>query len=248
MPGRLPTQSDFPANLTVSITPPPASKPASNILVLLHGLGDSAAPFATLGSRLALPETACISLQGPTPLPFDLGGFHWGDDIVFDQGSGAMEFDTGFGKATRMLGEDVIMKVLVGKCGFSSREVFIFGFGQGGMVGIDVARRLSGSGDGEMGGLVDVGGPVPGGSTKKDDKDGKCKTPVLVLHGESRSLIDTAAAKAVKDVFEHATIHTWRRPGDAMPSSRDEMLPIMQFFARLLRSQAGVPRGSREIT
>lgn len=52
--------------------------------------------FAFFALQLLLPKTACISIRGPMPLPLSLGGSHWGDDILFDQLTGAMEFETGF--------------------------------------------------------------------------------------------------------------------------------------------------------
>lgn len=246
MPGRLPIQEDFPTGIKVSITPPPQSKPAVNILILLHGLGDSLGPFMTLGTRLCLPETACVSVQGPTPLPFDLEGFHWGDDIIFDQGSGHMDIDTGFERALRLVGGEIIRTVLVERCGFSPRELIIFGFGQGGMVGLNVARSLE-IGQMEMGGVVSVGGPLPKLGANNTEVEAKSKTPVLVLHGSSKSLITTSAAKKIKDTFRYPQFHEWKRPGDGMPTNREEMLPIMHFFARRLKSQAGVPHGSQEI-
>ena len=248
MPGRLPVRADFPANLTVSVTPPPQSKPAANVLILLHGLGDTSGPFATLGTRLALSETACVSVQAPNPLPFDLAGFHWGDDITFNQASGQIDVDTGFERAMQIIGHEVVRKVLVEKCGFSLRELIIFGFGQGGMVGLTVARAL-GDGRDQMGGVVSVGGPLPSGTVQGErDNSEKTKTPIIVLHGFSKSLITTTAAKVIKASFEHVIVHMWRRPGDGMPTNREEMLPIMQFFARRLKSQAGVPEGGQEIT
>ena len=52
--------------------------------------------FAFFALQLLLPKTACISIRGPMPLPLSLRGSHWGDDILFDQLTGAMEFETGF--------------------------------------------------------------------------------------------------------------------------------------------------------
>lgn len=52
----------------------------SNLLILLHGLGDNEAPFAQLGRQLArgppgggggpLPQTATLAVRGPERLPF----------------------------------------------------------------------------------------------------------------------------------------------------------------------------------
>lgn len=68
----------------------------------------------------------------------DLGGFHWGDDIIFDSTSGGLDADAGFKQSTDMLGK-VIKDLLGEKCGFAQREVMVLGFGQGGMAGLNLA-------------------------------------------------------------------------------------------------------------
>ena len=241
MPYRLPTQSDFPPTIHLTITlPPPKSPQLTNILILLHGLGDTSAPFTTLGRQLALPETTCISLQAPTPLPFELSGFHWGDDIQFDQATGNMDFDTGFTKAIKIIKEDIIEKGLVSKCGFKHREIMIFGFGQGAMAAIAAATSMTE----ELGGIISIGGPLP--ASCKHAKG--VTTPVLVLGGSSNTLITRTALTDLKDSFQNVEYHKWSKGGDSMPQNREEMLPIMRFFARRLKSRKGVPEGSVEIS
>ena len=243
MPGRLPAASDFPSHLHLTITAPPTSHQAVNVLVLLHGLGDSNKSFTNLGRQLSLPETACISLQAPTPLPFEIGGFHWGDDIVFDQTSGRMDFDTGFAKASRTILEEVIRKGLIDKCGYRPREIMLFGFGQGGMAALAASSSMSE----ELGGVISVGGPLPSTTTAALSSAGESKTPVLIIGGSSNTLVTKSAMTKLKSTFETVQYHKYNRSGDNMPSNRDEMLPIMQFFARRLQSRRGVPEGSVEI-
>jgi hypothetical protein len=91
-----------------------------------------------------------------------------------------------------------------------------------------------------------VGGTLPGGVGRKagGKKNG---TPVLVLGGSSGTRVTRGPLERIKDVFQFVEYVQWKRPGDGMPSNREEMLPIMQFFARRLRSRAGVPEGSVEI-
>lgn len=235
----LPKPSHFPSTLNLTVTPPPSSQQAINVLILLHGLGDTNVSFTTLGNQLALPETACISLQAPTPLPFDLAGFHWGDDIHFDSTDGHMEVDTGFVKAVKIIAEDVIMATLVKQCGYTPRNTILFGFGQGGMAALATAHSLPA----ELGGVVSIGGPLPTSSIAKD----KSKTPVLALGGSSNTLITKSAVNRLKMAFDNVEYNKWDKSGDQMPQSRDEMLPIMRFFARRLRSRSGVPEGSIEI-
>ena len=49
-----------------------------NLLVLLHGLGDSPANFSALGTKMALPQTAVLALAAPIALPFGFGGAWYG--------------------------------------------------------------------------------------------------------------------------------------------------------------------------
>lgn len=184
-----------------------------------------------------MPETTCISLQGPTPLPFELGGFHWGDDIQFDRTNANMEFDTGFTKTLKTLKDDIIEEVLIKNCGYKPREIVLFGFGQGGMAALAAAASMTG----ELGGIVSIGGPLPTSSI------GQSATPILVLGGSSNTLVTKSAITNLKVVFQNVEYHKWDRSSDGMPRSREEMLPIMRFFARRLSSRKGVPEGSVEI-
>jgi predicted esterase len=243
MPGRLPSENDgIPG--TSSIVPPPKGQPATNVLILLHGLGDTQISFKTFGEKLQLPETVCISVRGTARMPFDLDGAHWGDDIVFND-EGTIDADTGFKKSTTIVLDDFIRKVLVEKCGYQFREIFLFGFGQGGMLALNVATELGR--DEELGGVVSVGGALPAGASIPDI-GGKNKTPVLICHGYRQSSLNDEHIDKLKDTFSFVENKEWRKSGDAMPASRDEMLPIMQFWARRLRSVRGVPKGSVEMS
>ena len=235
----MPRAPAFPASLQVVITPP--SSAAVNVLILFHGLGDTSKAFSKVAAAIRLPETICITLQAPSPLPFDLGGFHWGDDIVFDSSSSKMEMDTGFTKSAKLVTEDALRSVLLGECGFKHRDIILFGFGQGAMAALAAARNLGE----ELGGIVSIGGPIPSSSMLVNGP--KNKTPVLVLGGSSKTAISASAVSAIKATFETVEYHRWQRDGDGMPRNRDEMLPIMQFFSRRLRSRQGVPEGSVEI-
>lgn len=183
-----------------------------------------------------------MSLRALTPLPFDLGGFHWGGDIVFDQVTGQMDFDTGFEKAIKVIREEIIQKVLIEKCGYQPKEIFFFGFGQGAMAALAATSSMKE----ELGGIVSIGGPLPGSVVDKSTiaKNG---TPVLVLGGSSNTLITAEAITKLRKTFEFVEYTKWNKTGDGMPRSREEMLPIMHFFSRRLRSRRGVPEGSVEL-
>ncbi|KAI5851291.1 Phospholipase/Carboxylesterase-domain-containing protein [Morchella snyderi] len=240
---RLPESSDFPSGLAYTLKTP--AKAAQNILILFHGLGDTHEPFAALGTNLNLPETACLAIKGPTPLPFDITGFHWGDDIIFDQSTGGLDGDSGF-KRTRKLLREVVDESLVKKCGWNPRSIFFLGFGQGGMVAVDIP---AGNKSIEYGGAISIGGALPSDVEKLEAGGLKSATPVLLLGAEKNSVIDKAAEEKMKQRFDFVKVVKWGgRDGDGMMKSREEARPIMEFFAKRLRSMQGVPEGAVELT
>lgn len=255
MPTKTPTQSDFPSHLTLTLTPPPPSttptrtRPPPNVLILLHGLGDSAPAFTNFARALNLPETLVLTLQAPNRLPLDLPGFHWGDDISFDTATGGLDMDAGFATATKTLVHEVVRDVLLRKCGYRLREILVLGFGQGGMVGLLGARELGRGGaegqERELAGVVSIGAPYPLSGSAVGEKN---RTPVLLVAGRESAAVTDGAVRRTQQGFEFVEVKRYSRREDGMPRSRDEMMPVMQFFARRLRSWKGVPEGSVEIT
>jgi hypothetical protein len=60
--------------------------------------------------------------------------------------------------------------------------------------------------------------------------------------------VSDGAVRRTEQVFEFVDVARYARKGDGMPKSRDEMMPVMRFLARRLRSWQGVPEGSVEIS
>lgn len=120
----------------------------------------------------------------------------------------------------------------------------LFGFGQGAMAALNAAADMD---EQELGGVVSIGGWLPASASTPDARR-KHKTPVLLCKASSGSATSGSAVGKIKDCFDSAQVVEWRKRGDGMPSNRDEMMPIMQFFARRLRSTRGVPRGAVEVT
>ena len=244
---RLPTKSDFPSNLTIDIIPPSsATQKPVNILILLHGLGDIQIPFTRLASQLKLPETACLSIRGPNPIPSLFTGsddlaFHWGDDVLFDEGKGQIDLDAGFKTAVEVLRRKIVEEILIKKCGYQKRNVLFYGFGQGGMA----ALTMVGGDEEEYGGVVSVGGGMSRSVATNSEK--KAKTPVVVLGGSRSREVTRSKVDELKMRFENVEYVKWTKNDDGMPRSREEMLPIMKLFARRLRSRAGVPDGAVEL-
>ena len=167
--------------------------------------------------------------------------------------------DAGFSRSVKMLAGQVVGDVLVRKCGYRLSEIMIFGFGQGGMsflsvclsvliccycpgaAGLAVARELGES----LSGVISVGALYPLSADRSSAK--KNGTPVLLVSGRDSVVVSDSAVQRTKEVFGTVQLHRYSRKGDTMPRNRDEMMPIMQFFAAHLRSRRGVPEGSVEI-
>jgi predicted esterase len=52
----------------------------ANLLVLLHGLGDTQEAFFRLGRSLNLAQTAVLALRAPFPVPLLDGAYQWTAD------------------------------------------------------------------------------------------------------------------------------------------------------------------------
>jgi len=222
---RLPTQADFPSPLVLDIVPPQTGSPI-NILILLHGLGDTQTAFTRLAQNLNLPETAAISLRGFTPIPAlftgdDTPSFHWAHDVVFDETRGELDLDGDFTPSLKIFRE--LVDVLMEKCGYAARNIFFYGYGQGAMLPLALVASIA---ETEFGGVVAIGGRLPSTGTGT----GKAKTPVLVCGGSKSRQVTKGAVVGLRERFGDVEYVKWEKHEDGMPASRDEMMPIMRFF------------------
>ncbi|KAG0644570.1 Alpha/Beta hydrolase protein [Tuber brumale] len=239
----IPQKDDFPKSLVYTLPPPTTPTPPTNILILMHGLGDLHNSFATLGTQLALPETAVLAIQAPNSLPIPEEAYHWGDDVIFDNSTGGLDSDAGFTR-TRALLAGIVDDALVGRCGWRTRGIFFFGYAQGGLAALDFVLSRPGV---EFGGVVSVGAGAPA-KVEVEGEGGKCRTPVLVCAAEKGSVVSEAGEGRLGELFEDAKVVRWKgRKEDGMVQTRDELLPVMAFYGRRLGSIAGVPDGALEL-
>lgn len=97
----------------------------------------------------------------------------------------------------------------------------------------------------ELGGIISIGGALPAEILTSGTKR---RTFILILGGSSQTLVTQRALTRLREGFQFVEYTKWSKAGDGMAKSREEMMPIMQFFSRRLRSRQGVPEGSVEIT
>ncbi|KAI1422998.1 alpha/beta-hydrolase [Xylaria sp. FL1777] len=263
MPTRIPKPEDFAhldPSLKISLVFPEVPETTTSILIVFHGLGDSEASFAAFAKNINLPGVLAISVRGISPLPPALLGlpsadaasptnhFHWGDDLTLSSSTGDLDSDPGFQKAEQLVLEKLIRETIVGTCGWETNDILLFGFGQGGSLALGLASRLRSSekirditgGERASGlafkGTVSIGGQLPSSMIPTLSVRSKARTPVLVCHGRNSESLDSDAIELLKNEFVDVREAKWMKADDGMPQNREEMLPIMQFFAERLRA------------
>jgi predicted esterase len=206
----------------------------ANLLVLLHGLGDTATPFGQLGRSLNLPQTATLAISGPESIPYllpDEKGYQWhksfddlGELIEHPNPTSAVAFLDG------------CLKHLVDICGWRYEEIHLFGFAQGGSVAGELGLALARDGR-RLGSIVSVCGALYSFPTSSTTP---AATPVLVFDrtspAQTRATTDSDVkawrrgfARVVHEVVERSA------PSAGMPANKEEWGRIMAFWADVLQ-------------
>ena len=184
--------------------------------------------------------------------------YHWGEDIVFDHVSGRIQQDAGFARSAQCI-KDKVIQPLTKTCNIPLRNIFLLGFGQGGMAALQLATAYQVKGiatpisfrrdsktntdivhaqNNELGGVISIGGPLP---SAVPTPTVRLQTPVLICGGNSETSITQTALQTIKAAFQNVEYVKWDRSGDLMPRDRAEVLPLMRFWGKRLQSRAGVP-------
>ncbi|EKX49161.1 hypothetical protein GUITHDRAFT_105236 [Guillardia theta CCMP2712] len=132
---------------------PPGS---SNLLILLHGLGDSHEPFLSFGKKLELPKTSVMALRACDSLPLAMG-FSWFP--VFEADGNMIVPSRTEERRTRGLKStldklEVFLRRVWQQEKFKPKSTFIFGFSQGAIVAVNAGLRMN------LGGVVGVSGSL----------------------------------------------------------------------------------------
>eukprot|EP00698_Gefionella_okellyi_P023430 TRINITY_DN8008_c0_g1_i1.p1 TRINITY_DN8008_c0_g1~~TRINITY_DN8008_c0_g1_i1.p1 ORF type:complete len:316 (-),score=44.80 TRINITY_DN8008_c0_g1_i1:590-1537(-) len=161
-----------------------------NVLLLLHGFGDSCVKFLEFGKKLNLPQTMCLAMSGPCRVPLHTGcaWFPMFDDSfepIVPSASERRRFD-GLQASRRHL-FTVLSALHSG--GFRNERIHLLGFGQGGTVALDLVQHLGSSDQGRLGGCTAVSAHLLDELLAAhyddgiSDADVACATPILLLHG-----------------------------------------------------------------
>ncbi|KAJ0402254.1 hypothetical protein P43SY_008246 [Pythium insidiosum] len=211
---------------------------AQNLVVLLHGRGDSCRPFAQLARSMALPQTACVALQAPEQLPFGLGPT-WYHDL--DDDCNVLSASTPHERRSRSLSATAggflarVLAALRDEYRWPLDRVFLMGFAQGACVAWHAALTLRQ----RLGGVVLVGGGAVRGPHEAELPAVVPETPALQL------CVDTPEYPRAMGAYTEQQLLS-RRPRGAAPlftraalsdpraarlSSAQDTRRVMAFFA-----------------
>ncbi|KAJ7151425.1 hypothetical protein C8R43DRAFT_1087988 [Mycena crocata] len=191
-----------------------------NILILLHGLGDTHTPFSQLGRQLKLPQTAILAVRAPDKVPFlyeeSYAWFPSFDDLgeLIDCPNPTPALDL---MAT-------IFHHLTGDCAWPAHRIHLFGFAQGGSVAVEFGVKMARQ---TLGSIVTVSGPLLSYPTLSN----LSATPVLVAY--RTSALPSSALPAFKKGFRRVVEHKMGAQG-GMPASKPDWEPIMRFWSETL--------------
>lgn len=233
----------------------------TNLLVLLHGLGDTPKNFVTFASTVSLPQTCSLSLQAPISLgKFGIDGHMWmnsfeDDGNLIDETSQSSQL-----QAAELLNVTgnlfILLKHICCTAGQQgSRDdanrwrpecVFLFGFSQGGTVAVEVARLCASRGV-VLGGVVGVCTSMLSVTLSSLSRISTVEQhqgcPLLLINGDKDDVVPVINASRTVDAWKRTVAcEQQQRPElvivadkqHGMIASAAETTHMMEFIAPLL--------------
>ncbi|KAJ3153272.1 hypothetical protein HDU89_000903 [Geranomyces variabilis] len=224
-----------------------------NLLVLFHGMGDLPANFIQFAVKMNLPQTALLALKAPFPVPFHEGTC-WAPVYDYD-GNEHPPSSPIMRQAvvkTRNLVSDFLSQRVLAPADTPSNErrlwparnVFLFGFSQGGAAAMDVALFGSlGGGSSSatpslpLGGTISISGwpseaSYAGSTLPKINNAGQ---KILVTQGDRDDVCENWKSEAEfwkRTIASNGQLAVEIIPGKghSMPTGAVEVRAIMSFL------------------
>eukprot|EP00611_Tribonema_gayanum_P026763 TRINITY_DN6448_c0_g1_i1.p1 TRINITY_DN6448_c0_g1~~TRINITY_DN6448_c0_g1_i1.p1 ORF type:complete len:292 (+),score=65.16 TRINITY_DN6448_c0_g1_i1:126-878(+) len=191
-----PEPSTFPEGLRVFSYLPSEDGVDENLLIMLHGVGDTHRPLLQLGRSFHLPQTAVLAFQAPVPLPFDMG-YCWHD--TFDDEGDTLAYTPGDERRMKSLNASTstliqAIEVLRLQLHWPADRIFLLGYAQGGTVALSAALTLAHASAppiSALGGVISICGvlleeqlAMAAGTGAAPARPAAEATPVLILCGD----------------------------------------------------------------
>jgi predicted esterase len=225
-----------------------SDKVDTNLLILLHGAGDSHVPYHKLAKKMNLHQTAILSIhssafgEGFVKLPFNLG-YTWFNQMNYKNGevlsSNDQELIVSLEKAVLKI--NLLIDSLI-EDGLLAERIFLFGFSAGASLVMHVCTHRLKNGVLPLGGAICVaGGLIHYDDTlNRRNQEQKMATKLLVLGGTDDETFNIATAKtAVSEYnkyagFAAAELVIRKGKKHEMISSESDMREVFRFLGQNL--------------
>ncbi|WVQ95130.1 hypothetical protein IAU59_002224 [Kwoniella sp. CBS 9459] len=236
-----------------------------NLLIMFHGLGDSKTPFFGLGKQLNLPSTAVLSLSAPDPIPLmDHPSFSWYPTLTptYDPIPLSAQNPTKNLASLRKL----ISALISPELGWSTQDIHLFGWGQGGTMVLELALDVGKNGVTPNSGSSEGGDPkhnrfgsavsICAGLLTHPTTDLNLNTPIGYFTRLSpKSSVHAKQLTPIKRAFRAVNViqgESARSGGDGgggegMPRGREEWFGIMKFWGQVLARKDEGWKGQGEV-
>ena len=228
----------------------PAGQPNTNLLILLHGAGDTHVPFDKLGQTMALPQTATLALsaQGALgeSLPLQLG-YTWLQEMDYTTGDLLPESQRQRNlEAAASKFYEFLLHLIVVEQWIIPERVFMLGYGAGGALAMQVCVLWNSPTDepkqhngvatpSALGGAICVAGGASGIPIATAESSNA--TPILLMVGENDESFPPSIAKRLQQHYGHGKsveVHIEPNKGQGMIQSPTEMHKVMEFLSQRL--------------
>jgi len=235
-----------------------ADKIDENLLIFLHGAGDTHAMFDRLGGQMNLPQTATLSISASVQMEVDNGnqgkfvelpfglGFTWFEEMDYQLTGDVLPPNdsrrvSSLARAVRLMCAllDSLAKTYI------PERVFLFGFSSGACLAMESCRAWHESGKLPLGGAICVRGGIRTKSKLEHKKVANHATDVLIMSGSDDATYSVSMAK--NESRQHypdpskVTVHVQKGKGHEMITSEGEMQVVMNFLSKRLVRRTTMP-------
>lgn len=147
-----------------------------NVIVAMHGFGDTASNFSSLGKEVEINDVLWLFPEGPRPVPMSMGGAQWFP--LFEDPA-----------KERSLSENLIFELchsVAEQVQLPLEKFFILGFSQGASMALNCGLKMKQN----LAGIVALSGFIMQQIEMKDSLSSEKKsTPVFLAHGQQDQVV-----------------------------------------------------------
>lgn len=220
-PPRPPTSEDLRRLPTkaAQYIPPKGKETLESIIIVLYDEAENEVSLQEFASQYLRPkDTACLLLRGVSTVSRTENKYQWEDNV------------DGFFQTSRLILDEIICSLLVRECNFPTRNIIIFGHGEGAIAGLSafiIWEKI------EFGGVICVGGQLHPHADLLGDL--MSNTPVLLLGG-SLGMTSPVAQNRIEKSYTYVDCDLIEGKDDVLPGGR-QLKTLRDFLAHRLQEE-----------